>query len=99
MTTNTIDNHNTDWIVDSEASHHITSDFQNLSMHFKYGGYDDIIIVDGNEVPITYISCTDLITSQSKFHLNNVLCVPKIKKKKKKSLICVPILQPKANFH
>ena len=85
MTTSTVDNHNTDWIVDFGASHHI-SNFQNLSMHSKYGGHDDIIIGDGNQVLITHIGCIDLITSQCKFHLNNCLCAPKFFFKKKNLL-------------
>ena len=33
------------WIVDSGASHHITADLQNLSLHNPYGGNEDIILV------------------------------------------------------
>ena len=89
MTTSTVDNHNTDWIVDFGASHHISSNFQNLSMHSKYGGHDDIIIGDGNQVLITHIGYIDFITSQSKFHLNNCLCAPNFFFFKKKiSYLC-----------
>ncbi|RVW16818.1 Retrovirus-related Pol polyprotein from transposon RE1 [Vitis vinifera] len=40
-------NDSTTWIVDSSASHHITSDLQNLSLHSNYGGYENIMIDDG----------------------------------------------------
>ncbi|KAI3465896.1 hypothetical protein Pfo_022559 [Paulownia fortunei] len=35
-------------IVDYVASHHITLDLQNLSIHSKYGGNEDIMIGDGS---------------------------------------------------
>ncbi|XP_012845667.1 PREDICTED: uncharacterized protein LOC105965646 [Erythranthe guttata] len=39
---------NSGWLVDSGASHHITSDLQNLSIHSDYGGNEDIIVGDGS---------------------------------------------------
>ena len=42
---------NNSWIIDFGASHHITSDLQNLSLHFEYGGTDDIITGDGKSSP------------------------------------------------
>ncbi|KAK6130844.1 hypothetical protein DH2020_035413 [Rehmannia glutinosa] len=36
------------WIVDSRASHHITSDLQNLSIHSEYGGNEDIMVGNGS---------------------------------------------------
>lgn len=68
------------WLLDSGASHHVTSDLTNLSMHTPYNGSDDIMIGDGSGLPITHICSTYLATSKNNFHLNNVLCVPGMKK-------------------
>lgn len=80
MNATTGTNPNNNWIVDSGASHHITSDLQNLSVHSECGGNDDIIIGDGNPIPIIHIGSTDLVTPKSTFHLNNVLCAPQLTK-------------------
>ena len=72
--------HNANWVIDSGASHHITSNLQNLSIHYEYGGIDDVIIGDGNGISITHADSTNLITENSNFMLGNVLCAPSIHK-------------------
>ncbi|KAJ0010905.1 hypothetical protein Pint_34694 [Pistacia integerrima] len=84
-------NNNTNWIMDSGASHHITSDLQNMAIHSDYVGNDGIIIGDGSGIPITHTGSTTLSSCNSTFQLNNVLCAPSIKK----NLICFTILQTK----
>ncbi|KAJ8623947.1 hypothetical protein MRB53_032477 [Persea americana] len=32
------------WLVDSGASHHVTNDLQNLSLHYPYAGPDELIV-------------------------------------------------------
>ena len=77
-TTPTTSDHN--WIVDSGASHHITSDLQNLSIHNNYGGTEDIIIGDGKGIPITHTGSTLLNSPTTTFTLDDVLCAPYIKR-------------------
>ncbi|KAH0655758.1 hypothetical protein KY285_030640 [Solanum tuberosum] len=39
---------NPDWVMDTGASHHITSHTQNLQSYSEYTGRDDVIVGDGN---------------------------------------------------
>lgn len=40
--------------MDSDASHHITSDLANLSLHAPYDGPDGVAVDDGNKLNITH---------------------------------------------
>lgn len=42
------------WLVNFGASHHVTQDLQNLSLHSDYDGSEDIMLGDGNEHKITH---------------------------------------------
>ena len=74
-------NDNDSWIVDSGASHHIISDLQNLSLHSDYGGNENIMIGDGNGIPITHVGSTTIEAPTTICSLDIVLCAPLIKKK------------------
>lgn len=66
------------WLVDSGASHHVTSDLNNLAFHNPYNGNDSVVIGDGSGLPITHSGSTSLpITSHT---LRNLLYVPSIRK-------------------
>ena len=68
------------WLLDSGASHHVTSDLHNLSLHAPYSGSDDIMIGDGSTLPISHTGSTLLTTPTRNLSLDNVLCVPSMKK-------------------
>ncbi|KAG7579009.1 Integrase catalytic core [Arabidopsis thaliana x Arabidopsis arenosa] len=68
------------WLLDSGATHHMTSDLHNLSLHEPYNGGDDVIVANGSPLPITHIG-SKLLPSQTRaLNLNKVLCVPDIHK-------------------
>lgn len=68
------------WLLDSGATHHMTSDLNNLAMHHPYSGDDAVLIGDGSGLPITHAGSLSLPSSSRNLTLNNVLCVPNIAK-------------------
>ena len=70
---------NSIWLLNSGAFHHVTADLNNLSLHAPYTGSDDVMIGDGTGLSITHTGSTSLLTNNSAFQLNDVLCVPDIK--------------------
>lgn len=41
------------WVLDSGATHHITSDLSNLALHQPYTGGEEVLIDDGSGLQIT----------------------------------------------
>lgn len=83
------------WLLDSGASHHVTSDLSNLSLHAPYNGSDDIMIGDGTGLLITHTGSISLHSFNAHFSLTNVLCVPSMKKKLITiSKFCIPTMLP-----
>ena len=68
------------WLLNSEASHHVTSDLGNLSLHTPYDGFDDIMIGYGTSLSITHTSSKTLTSPSNSFKLNCVLSVPSMQK-------------------
>ncbi|RVW54104.1 Retrovirus-related Pol polyprotein from transposon RE1 [Vitis vinifera] len=71
---------NTTWLLDSGASHHVTTDLHNLALHSLFDGTDEIMIGDGSGLPISHTGFTSLTTPSHSFTLSNVLCVPTMKR-------------------
>jgi hypothetical protein len=68
----------TDFLVDSGATHHVTSDLANLAaLHHPYTGPDSLFMGNGSGLNITH-SGTLLHNDLS---LSNALCVPSMKQK------------------
>lgn len=70
------------WFPDSGASHHITSDINNLGSASEYGGSERIHIANGSGIKISHVGTSQVqVSSSSKpLYLNNILCVPSASK-------------------
>lgn len=68
------------WLLDSGATHHITSDLNNLALHQPYNGGNGVVVADGSTVPIQQTGSSSLPTQTRSLQLHNVLYVPKIDK-------------------
>ncbi|RVX07285.1 Retrovirus-related Pol polyprotein from transposon RE2 [Vitis vinifera] len=64
---------NPSWLLDSGASHHVTTDLNNLSLHAPYTGSDDVMIGDGTGLLISHTGSASLPSSTTTFTLNDVL--------------------------
>ena len=65
------------WIVDSGASHHITTEPHNMQ---EYNGMEEVAMGDGNKILITHTGLTQLHASNNAFKLSHTLCAPAIKR-------------------
>lgn len=62
--------------MDSGASHNLTSDLNNLSIHSEYNGTDEVQIADGSGLHISHIGSATISHPSRNLLLSNVLCVP-----------------------
>lgn len=71
--------------MDTTASHNITHDIANLSIHFEYGGTDEVILGDSSGLSVSHI-CSLILKSPQKisFHV---------------TLFAFPIYVKKFNFY
>ena len=76
------------WLVDSTASHSMTTDLSNLSINSEYDRTNEVVIGDGSGLPVSHIGSLSLASSNRVFHLHDTLCVPTIQKK---SYFCSPL--------
>lgn len=69
------------WLLDSDATHHLTTDLNNLALHHPYTGGEEVTIADGTGLPITHTGSALLPTPHRNLTLSDVLYVPNVKKK------------------
>ena len=68
------------WIFDSGASHHVTTDLNNLSFHAWYNRTEELVISNGSGLQINHTGCLLLYTTHKSIILKNELCVPTLAK-------------------
>ncbi|CAA7058393.1 unnamed protein product [Microthlaspi erraticum] len=68
------------WLMDTGATHHMTSDLHNMSHQQPYTGNDAVLIGDGSGLSISHTGSISLPSSSRSLLLNHVLCVPHIRK-------------------
>ena len=66
------------WILDSGATHHLTTDLNNLSLHQPYNGGEEVTIADGSGLAISHTGSALLPTPSQSLTLRDVLYVPNL---------------------
>jgi hypothetical protein len=66
----------TNWYQDSGATHHITSELNNLTVRDSYKGSDRVNTANGQGMSISHIGHSIVRNPTRNFHLRNVLHVP-----------------------
>jgi hypothetical protein len=66
------------WLLDTTASHNITGDISNLSIHSEYDGTDEVILGDGSGLPVSHIDSLVLHSPHRTFTLRDTLRVPNL---------------------
>ncbi|CAA7041169.1 unnamed protein product [Microthlaspi erraticum] len=68
------------WVLDTGATHHLTTDLNNLSLHQPYNGGEEVTIADGTSLSISHTGSTLLSTPSRPLTLNDILYVPNVQK-------------------
>ncbi|KAL4556283.1 hypothetical protein LXL04_038930 [Taraxacum kok-saghyz] len=71
--------HAQQWMFDTGASHHVTSDHSSLHTLSEYGGPDEIVLGNGKTLPISHTGHTNLSTHTRPLALSNVFYVPSLR--------------------
>ena len=66
------------WLLDSAASHNITGDLSNLSIHSEYDGTDEVILRDSSGLAVSHIGSLALHSPHRTITLRDTLCVPNL---------------------
>jgi len=60
------------WVVDSGVTHHIASDTQSLDTMQDYHNSEDIVMGNGNNIPISHTGNVKTNASNHQFHLHHI---------------------------
>ena len=74
----TLTNNQDPWLADSGTLDHLTANLGNLSIQLQYKGPEQIIVGNGQTLPINHIGNASISTKYHNFVLKNVLHVPRI---------------------
>lgn len=58
------------------ASHHITSNLNNLPIHSEYDATEEVTIENSNHISITHNGSSVMSLNTHEMSLNDILCVP-----------------------
>jgi len=70
---------NPNWVFDTRANHHISTNLNNMHIYSEYDGLEEVQIGDGTGLKISHVGSTTLLTPKTIFNLQNILCVPHAK--------------------
>jgi hypothetical protein len=70
----------TNWYGDIGATHHITSELNNLTIRDNYKGYNKVNTASGQGMDISHVSHSIIHHHVQNFHLRNILHVPNASK-------------------
>lgn len=74
-------NQDPSWYSDIAATHHLTPDINNLTIHYdEYVGTDQICVGNGVGLPIHHVGSSKFHSSTKSLFLNQLLHVPSIEK-------------------
>ncbi|GFP98119.1 hypothetical protein PHJA_001956000 [Phtheirospermum japonicum] len=70
------------WVVDSGATNHVAANLGNMSIQSEYTGTDNLVVGNGQSLPISHIGQSFLTAKHvsNSLPLKNILVVPKISK-------------------
>lgn len=78
--TDITDQHNHDWYADSGATTHVTSSPNHLQQSEPYSGTDQVLVGNGEFLPITHTGSTVLPSTSGMLPLKDILVCPDIAK-------------------
>nr|XP_043615796.1 uncharacterized protein LOC122587696 [Erigeron canadensis] len=67
------------WMMDSGASHHLSSSPSALTSVSDYGGPDEVVLGNGMGLSISHIGSTQFSTKTKPLTLPNILCAPNLR--------------------